>query len=127
MKQVHFQSRTHLILWLEKTCPRPAIVRALYEGQVEFFGGFNPVPPTEHPGWIIRVTSAHGKIRYVAVIAYRDHYGVRILRDVPWGNWCGIKSQGGPPYVGVVMRNQLLYSGDHPNEYKKLWEIWNDR
>jgi hypothetical protein len=116
MKQVHFQSRTHLILWLENNCPRPAIVRALYEGQVEFYGGFNPVPPTEHPGWILRITSAHGKIRYVAVIAYRDHYGIRILRDVPWGCWCGT--------VDYVYQ---LYSGDYPEEYLKLKEIWDEK
>ncbi|KKN45298.1 hypothetical protein LCGC14_0684510 [marine sediment metagenome] len=117
MKQVHFQSRTHLILWLENNCPRPAIVRALYEGQVEFFGGFNPVLPTEHPGWIIRVTSAHGKIQYVAVIAYRDHYGIRILRDVCWGNWVGTFPQGS-------FRDQL-FSGDAPAPYQRLKEIWD--
>ena len=112
----HFQSRTHLILWLENNCPRPSIVRALYEGTVEFYGGFNPVPPTKHPGWIMGVRSAHGRIYYVAVIAYRDHYGIRILRDVPWGNW-----------VGTVLWNDSefrtqMFSGDHPEEYKKLKE-----
>ena len=114
----HFQSKTHLILWLENNCPRPAIVRALYEGTVEFFGGFNPVPPTEHPGWIMGVRSAHGKIWYVTVIAYRDHYGIRILRDVPWGSWCGMHPQG-------LVRDHL-YSGDEPHEYLKLKEIWNE-
>lgn len=121
MKQVHFQSKTHLILWLESHCPRPAIVRALYEGQVEFFGGFDPVLPTSDPGWILRTTSAHGKIRYVAVIAYRDHYGIRILRDVPWGNWVGISFWDGD----VGFRAQL-YSGDNPDEYLKLKEIWDE-
>ena len=112
----HFQSRTHLILWLENNCPRPAIVRALYEGQIEFFGGFNPIPPTTQPGWIIRVTSAHGKTRYVAVIAYRDHYGIRILRDVCWGSW-----------VGSTAKNRTaLMNGDHPIEYWELRRIWNE-
>ena len=120
MKQIHFQSRLHIVSWLENTCPRPAIVRALREGQVEFFGGFNPISPTTQPGWILRVTSAHGKIRYVAVIAYRDHYGVRILRDVPWGNWCGINKNG------ISRYGPLLYSGDNPNDYKKLKEMWNE-
>ena len=114
----HFQSRTHIILWLENNCPRPAIIRSLYEGQVEFFGGFDPVPPTSDPGWILRVTSAQGKIRYVAVIAYRDHYGIRILKDVPWGDWAGMHSQG-------LVRNHL-YSGDYPAEYQELRRIWNE-
>ena len=118
MKQVHFQSRTHIILWLEKTCPRPAIVRALYEGVVEFYGGFNPIPPTTHPGWIIRTTSAHGKTRYVAILAYQNHYGIRILRDVYWGNWVGTFPQGS-------FRDQL-YSGDDPTSYWILREIWDE-
>ena len=114
----HFQSRTHIILWLENNCPRKAITRALYEGTVEFYGGFNPVPPTKHPGWIMRVTSAHGRIYYVAVICYDRRYGIRILRDVPWDKWYGTDSRDkfGPP----------LYRGDHPEEYKKLKEIWNE-
>jgi len=120
MKQIHFQSRLHIVSWLEKTCPRKAVVRALSEGQVEFYGGFNPVPPTEHPGWIIRVTSVYGKTWYVAVIAYRDHYGIRILRDVPWEKW-----------IGTVFWNDdefrtQMFSGDHPKEYLELRRIWNE-
>ena len=116
MKQIHFQSRLHIVSWLEDACPRPAIVRALREGNTEFFGGFNPIPPTTHPGWILRITSAHGKTRYVAVIAYRDHYGIRILRDVPWGDW-----------VGSTAKNRTaLMNGDNPVEYWELRRIWNE-
>lgn len=118
MKNIHFQSKTHIILWLESNCPRPAIVRALYEGQVEFFGGFSPIPPTTHPGWILRTTSAHGKIRYVAIIVYQQRFGIRVLKDVPWGDWVGAFCNSG-------FRVQL-YSGDDPEEYKKLKEIWNE-
>lgn len=116
MKNIHFQDRTHIMLWLESNCPRPSIVRALSEGQVEFFGGFNPIPPTTHPGWIVRVTSIHGKIWYVAVIAYRDHYGIRILRDVPWDKWIG----------STAKNRSALMNGDHPTEYWKLRRIWNE-
>jgi len=99
-------------------CPRTAIVRALNEGQVEFFGGFNPIPPTTHPGWILRVTSVYGKTWYVAVICYDCRYGIRILRDVPWGNWAGTFAWGG--------FRTPLHSGDHPEEYKKLKEMWDE-
>lgn len=116
----HFQSRTHIILWLADNCSRKAITRALYEGQVEFFGGFDPIPPTIHPGWILRITSAHGRIWYCAVICYDRRYGIRILKDVPWGKWCGM---GG---VTGQLRPQL-YCGDNPGEYKKLKEIWDDK
>lgn len=116
MKNIHFQDRTHIMLWLESNCPRPSIVRALSEGSVEFFGGFNPVPPTKHPGWIVRVTSIHGKIWYVAIIVYQQRFGIRVLKDVPWGRWVG-DSRGQPG---------SLYNGDDPIEYLKLKEIWND-
>lgn len=115
---IHFQSRTHIILWLENNCSRPAIVRALSEGQVEFFGGFNPILSTTHPGWIMRVTSAHGRTFYVAVICYDRRYGIRILRDMPWDKWVGTFTWGG-------FRAQL-HSGDHPEEYLELRRIWNE-
>ncbi len=116
MKQIHFQSRLHIVSWLEKICPRKAIVRALSEGSVEFYGGFDPVPPTTDPGWIMRVTSAYGKTWYVAVIAYRDHYGIRILRDVPWDKW-----------VGSTAKNRTaLMNGDHPVEYWELRRMYNE-
>ena len=117
---IHFQSKTHIIRWLEQNCSRMAIVRALYEGQVECFGGFNPIPPTTYPGWIVRVTSAHDRIWYVAVIAYQNRYGIRVLRDVPWGNWFGISK------MGISRYGPLLYSGDNPEEYLKLKGIWNE-
>lgn len=114
----HFQSRTHVILWLENNCSRKAITRALYEGTVEFYGGFNPVPPTKQPGWIMGIRSAYGKIFYVAVICYDRRYGVRILRDVPWDRWVGTFAWGG-------FRAQL-HSGDNSEEYLKLRGAWNE-
>ena len=120
MKQIHFQSRLHIVSWLEKTCPRKAIVRALSEGSVEFYGGFNSVPPTTDPGWIIRVTSIYGKTWYVAIIAYRDHYGIRILRDVFWGSWVGTVF-----WDDGKFRTQI-FSGDNPKIYKELRGIWHE-
>ena len=121
----HFQSKTHIILWLENNCSRKAITRALYEGQVEFFGGFNPIPPTTRPGWIMRITSAHDRTWYVAVICYDRRYGIRILRDVPWGNWVGTYKWP-VCYSNDNKFRQQLYSGDHPEEYLKLREMFNE-
>ena len=118
MTQIHFQSPLHIVSWLGQNCVRKAICRAINEGQVEFFGGFNPISPTTHPGWIMRVTSAHGRIWYVAVICYDHRYGIRILRDVPWGDWVGEFQWGG--------FRARLHSGDHPEEYKILKEAWNE-
>lgn len=125
MSQVHFQSRLHIVSWLEKNCPRKAIVRALSEGSVEFYGGFSPVPPTTDPGWIMRVTSVYDKTWYVAVISSQNHYGIRILRDVPWGYWYGTYKWP-VCYKNDNKFRQQLYSGDHPEEYLKLKEIWNE-
>jgi len=105
-------------MWLEKNCSRKAICRALQEGQIEFLGGFKPIPPTDYPGWIVQVTSVFGKSWYVAVIAYCDRYGIRILKDVPWQNWVGTT-------LDIEFRAQL-YSGDHPKEYLELRRIWNE-
>jgi len=66
----------------------------------------------------MRVTSAHGRIWYVAVICYDHRYGIRILRDVPWGDWVGEFQWGG--------FRARLHSGDHPEEYKILKEAWNE-
>lgn len=115
----HFQSPLHIVSWLGQNCARKAICRAINEGQVEFFGGFNPIPPTVQPGWIMRITSAHGRIWYVAVIMYDRRYGIRILRDVPWGSWVGIR-----PWGEFRAR---LHSGDHPEDYLKLREAWNEK
>lgn len=106
---IHFQNKNHILLWLENNCPRKAICRALREGEVEFMGGFNPIPPTSSPGWITRVTSVHGRIWYVAVIAYQNRYGIRILRDIPWRNWVG-SGEGGAP--------MNLMNGDFPENYQ---------
>jgi hypothetical protein len=35
------------------------------------------------------VTSIHDKEFIVAVIAYPNRYGIRILSEVPWKYWCG--------------------------------------
>lgn len=114
----HFQSKTHIVGWLINNCSRQAICRALNEGQVEFFGGFDLIPPTTRPGWVLRVTSIHGRIWYVAVIVYDHRYGIRILRDVPWDRWVGSQWSGS---------RWQLYNGDHPGEYQKLKEIWNEK
>ena len=103
---VHFQTKNHLLMWLEKNCPRKSIVRALRDGTVEHLGGFNTIPPTSHPGWIVRVTSVHDKEFIVAVIAYQSRYGIRVLSEVPWRYW------GGEMYGAPGLMN-----GDVPIDY----------
>ena len=104
---IHFQSKNHLLTWLENNCPRKAVVRALLEGTVEYLGGFSKIPPTTQPGWITKVTSIHGREWIVAVIAYQNRYGIRILSEVPWRWW------NGDPDAG----SGTLFGGDDPDKY----------
>ncbi|MHA1961928.1 MAG: hypothetical protein ACW99U_17100 [Candidatus Thorarchaeota archaeon] len=104
---IHFQTKNHLLMWLEANCPRKAIVRALRDGTVEHLGGFSRIPPTSHPGWITRVTSIHDKEFIVAVIAYQNRYGIRVLGEIPWKYWCNVNAWGKPG----------LMAGDDPYTY----------
>lgn len=105
----HFRSRTDMIEWLIENCPRPAIVRALQYNKVEFLGGFNPIPPSDLPGWIFKV-----KNKNVCILANdtKRKYEIRIIKHVPWGNWCGM-------FHGLIIAESLS-SGDNPEFYKEL-------
>lgn len=105
---IHFQSKENIIDWLIDNCPRPAIVRALECGIVEFLGGFKPIPPSTLPGWILKVTSIHDRKWNVAILAngIKHIYEIRIIKSVPWKNYCGGKLS--------------LYQGDNPEKYKGL-------
>lgn len=111
---IHFQSRDQIIDWLIDNCPRPAIVRALDYGQVEFLGGFKLIPPSALPGWILKVTSLYNKKWNVAVLANdKEHrYEIRIIKSIPWKNWVGI-------FYASIFRVKL-FSGDNPKLYKEL-------
>lgn len=104
---VHFQTKNHLLMWLENNCPRKGIVRILRDGHAEHLGGFSTIPPTVRPGWIVRITSTHGKEFIVAVIAYQNRYGIRMLNEVPWRYW-----------VGSTAKNRTAFmNGDNPVTY----------
>lgn len=113
---VHFQDKTHLLMWLENNCPRKGIVRALRDGTIEHLGGFSRVPPTSHPGWIVRVISVHDREYIVAVIAYQSRYGIRVLKEVPWVYWNPQTQDGHGMVAGT------LYSGDDPEGYQERRE-----
>lgn len=105
-----FRDKNDIIRWLEKHCPRKAIVRSL--NNAELLGGFDPIPPNTRPGWIVRVTSVHKRKWIVAIIPCvgKPDCEIRILKYVPWGN-----------YIGGPFTNPV-YSGDNPLFYKMLQE-----
>jgi hypothetical protein len=108
----HFRSRTDMIEWLIANCPRPAIVRALEMGKVEFLGGFNSIPPSNLPGWIFKT-----KTKNVCILANdREHkYEIRIVKRIPWEDWAG-------DFCGLIIPGRI-HNGDKPEEYKELWNV----
>ena len=109
---VHFQTRDDILRWLISHCPRKAIVRSLLQDRAELLGGFNNIPPSGRPGWIVRVTSIHNRKWIVAVVPCHGipDYEIRILKQVPWKN-----------YVGNT-REKSFYSGDRPWLYRIMKE-----
>lgn len=84
---------------------RPAIKRAIENGWVENFGGFDF---GQNKGWIIKF---YGKVQhwYVKIIPFVSTPAfVGEINTVPWDKWEGDKS------------NNPLYQGDNPNKYKEL-------
>lgn len=114
---IHFQTENDIIDWLIDNCPRPAIARALDHGKVEYLGGFNLIPPSTLPGWILKVTSVHGKQWIIAVLANdtKHVYEIRIIKSVPWKNWIGTDSLFNHRTFRIK-----LFSGDNPELYKEL-------
>lgn len=114
---IHFQSKDQIIDWLIDNCPRPAIVRALEQGKIEFLGGFNPIPPSTLPGWILKGTSLYGKKWIIAILAndIKHIYEIRIIKTIPWKNWTGTD-----PFTNHNSFRMELFSGDNPKKYKEM-------
>lgn len=107
---IHFRSKNDILSWLETHCPRKAIVRSLSQNGAELLGGFDPIPSSGRPGWIVRIRSAYGKVWLVAIIpnSRQADYEIRILQRVPWEHYVGCKDR------------DCIYSGDKPWLYKLL-------
>ena len=109
---INFRNKTDIICWLEKYCPRKSIVRSL--NNAELLGGFDPIPPTTRPGWIVRVTSIFDEKKkwIVAIIPRKDipTCEIRILSKVPWKY-----------YLDEPITNPA-YIGDKPQLYRALKE-----
>lgn len=110
---IHFQSKNDILDWLMDNCPRRPIVRALDHGKVEFLGGFDLIPPSTLPGWILKVTSIYGGKWNVAILAnnIKHIYEIRIIKNIPWKNWVG--------ELNGIMRIEL-FCGDNPETYRRL-------
>ena len=54
-------------------------------------GMFRVIPPNGWKGWIVKVTSVHGKDWLVAVTIHptKHFYHVRMVEKIPWTWWVG--------------------------------------
>jgi hypothetical protein len=106
----HFRNRNDLVEWLETQPLRGTIARALQEGTTEVVGGFYLIPPTNLSGWIVKVTSIHKRIWNLAIVISGKKYGIHVVNEIPWKYWSG----------GNTINT--LYTGDNPDEYRRLKE-----
>ena len=116
MNPTRLQTRTHLLEYIKEHAPRSAVRRAIDEGQVEVLGAFSALPPHTDPGFIVVVTSKHGKSWPVAVAIdeIKHTYRVVILDDIPWSNWDGKLGRyhpvhdGDSPLASNIYRNRAI-------------------
>lgn len=104
------RNRNDLVEYLENFAPQPCIKRSVSEGHVENYGLFSrPLDAT--PVIIVKVTSKHKKVWYVAILIHYliDKPRPRVIGNVCWGCWIG----DSPPATPLMM-------GDHPEKYKEL-------
>lgn len=86
------RTRSELLWYIAEHAPSGACRRAIVEGKVVVLGGFCVIPPNGWKGWIVKVTSIHGKDWLVAVTLHptKHHYYVRMVEKVPWAWWVGV-------------------------------------
>ena len=86
------------------------ILKALSTGRVEALGGFNLIPPSDKPGWIIIVTSRRGTVWNVVISAHENppRFTTWLVQRIPWEYWSG-----------KIDRDPTVYDGDKPIEYEK--------
>ena len=112
---IHLRTRNEILDYIEENAPRGSIAIAMISGTVEFLGGFSPLSPSPHGGFLIRVISRQkdGPTWHVAVTGERHGWKVwELTSPIPWKHWLG--------------KTALMFAGDNPKEYIKLKERLND-
>lgn len=108
----HFD-KNRLLNWLDLHAPSKSVQRALSSGYpITILGGFNPLPNSNSPGWIVLVNSKqHEYYIAVAVDMFRDPRAY-LIDYIDWASYTG----GTHP----------LYKGDMPEhaaEHKNLGTV----
>ncbi len=107
---IHIHRRNDLFKILEEHSPSPAISTALDTGRIELLGGFEKVPPSDNPAWIVVITSRRGTVWNIVLTLHEQPPRVStwIVQRIPWEHW-----------VGKTDRDPGIYEGDKPIEYEK--------
>lgn len=110
------RNRNDLFEVLEESPPwkMTQILTALSTGGAEVLGGFEQIPPSNKPGWIIIITSKRGTVWNVVITAHENppRFTTWIVQRIPWEHW-----------VGKINRGHLsVYDGDYPKKYEKRKE-----
>lgn len=112
------QNRSDLIHQISDGIPSHMCREAILTGTVQVLGGFNKIPPSICPGWIIVITSKRGTIWTAALLfdEYRHKYRVMFVDEVPWEEWAGNMDRClTPPQYNI-------YDGDNPQQAFKKWQ-----
>jgi hypothetical protein len=105
-------TREQLIGWIEKHVDDPVLHEALLRGTVEVLGGFDPLPTSKYPGWMVQVISRFNT-KYLIAVACAD-FALHWFRapHIEWDKWNGFKS------------DNPLFQGDRPKIYEELKMAW---
>ena len=104
-------NRTTLLEWLEDNAPTPSLKRALNSGlPIAVLGGFDPLPDSNKPGFIVRAVSKTGRVYHVAITFPRfGDNNAYMINYIDWKTYTG----GDHP----------LYAGDMPRSAAKAKEL----
>ncbi len=110
MNHIHYRNDLFKILEEKPPHKMGQILEALSTGGVELLGGFERIPPSDRPGWIIIVTSKRGSVWNVVISAHENppRFTTWIVQRIPWEYW-----------AGKTDRDPGVYDGDKPNKYEK--------
>ena len=112
-----FHNRQHLFQWLNDNLTNltDRVLHNLLQGggQTELLGGFDPLPGSKGPGWIVKLTSYRtGQTYYVCIgvseLTGQPRWWRTEAEKVCWQDWGGEKSKN------------PLYRGDDPERYRRL-------
>jgi hypothetical protein len=84
---IHIRNDAEAVEFAARHTKSSACRTAFCEGKVKVLGRFSEIPPSPYPGWIIRVTTRHGKIFLVVVTVDEDRHEYRtwFTNAIPYG------------------------------------------